>query len=103
MSIVAEHKTWEIRALGRVSVAETYRLDLSVLEELLPVVCEITALDNAGEPCEYCQVDGQVVELQVYGQAGEHDEPVNRECCRACLRSATRDLDGVTLELLAVA
>lgn len=100
MTIVAEHKTWQIRPLGRVSVAETYQLDLSVLEELQPLVLEIAALDNGGEPCEHCQTVGQVVELQVYG-VDVHEEPVNRECCRACLRAATRDLDQVTIELVA--
>ena len=97
-TIVAEHRTWQIRPLGRVSVAETYQLDLSVLEELQPLVLEIRQLDNGGEPCEYCQTEDQVVELQVYGTAGDQD--VQRDCCRGCLRAATRDLDGVTIELV---
>lgn len=100
VTIVAECRTYQMTSLAVGGVAERYNLDARLLDGVRPLVVEIGELDNGGEPCTLCQLEGHVVELQVYGTDIVDGENVERECCRGCMATAVRDLDDITIELV---
>lgn len=60
------------------AMTTTYQLSVRIID---------SPLDNEGEPCEHCQLEGVTVQAQAYatlGEPGEHREDMI-ESCLACL------------------
>jgi hypothetical protein len=60
----------------------------------------VERVDNQGEPCEVCQVEGRYVDATVYGE--NNGVATTIDCCVVCVPEVIRDLDSsvdVTVEL----
>jgi len=51
----------------------------------------VDRVDNQGEPCEHCQVDGRVVDATIYGTADGVDSTV--DCCVFCVPTVIAMMD----------
>lgn len=44
----------------------------------------VASVDNQGEPCDVCDVEGAEVECTVYGQGGYGVIDLTTDCCAEC-------------------
>lgn len=64
----------------------------------IDTLTEVAHLDNGGEACLHCQVEGQVVEVQIYFD--EDGERVMEDGCTSCMFDLILSgLDNLTMEV----
>lgn len=64
----------------------------------------VDRVDNQGEPCEVCQIEGRFIDATIYGVElmGEANMYVCREACVWCVPTVIKNMDAtadVTVEL----
>jgi hypothetical protein len=73
---------------NRTVLAAATGIAVTVLDEYRPALVELDVIDDGGEDCGVCQVDGAVVEVNWYGKTESHGEDVTGQCCRGCVDRA---------------
>lgn len=72
----------------RAQLAELTGIALEVLDEYRPVLAERATVDDGGEDCPVCDVEGAKVAVHWYGRTGSAPVPVDGSCCRSCVGPA---------------
>lgn len=71
----------------RRDLAAATGIALEVLDLYRPVLTELDVIDDGGEDCWVCAVDGALIELQWYGRTVDGTY-VTDSCCRGCVGRA---------------
>lgn len=64
----------------------------------------VDQVDNQGEPCDFCALDGRYIDATVYGHLtiGDAEHVASLDCCVFCVPAVIREMDpnrAVTVEL----
>lgn len=79
--ILATVRCAGLSAAMRERAGEIWGVDAAVVREYRPVIVSMSDLDNAGEPCTVCQLEGRTVEVQWRAERSQQWG----ETCRPCL------------------